>query len=73
MNEDVKIMESYVIAGPTGRIENGKHAKNIDKKGKPEFLIIFFCCRCDCLCMYQCMKVAEFKGFQFGIKIIKIS
>ena len=42
-------MESYFIARPTGRIENGKHAKNIDKKGIPEFLIIFFCCRCGCL------------------------
>ena len=42
-------MESYVIAKPTGQIENGKHAKNIDKKGIPEFHIIFFCCRCGCL------------------------
>ena len=34
-------MESYNIAWPTGRIENGKHVKNIDKKGIPEFHIIF--------------------------------
>ena len=26
-------MESYVIARPTGQIENGKHAKYSDKKG----------------------------------------
>ena len=42
-------MESYVIARPTGRTENGMHAKNIDKKGISEFLIIFFCYRCGCL------------------------
>ena len=30
-------MESYVIARPIGRIENGKYAKNINKKGIPEF------------------------------------
>ena len=34
-------MENYVIARPTGQIENGKHAKNINKKSIPEFLMIF--------------------------------
>ena len=28
-----KRMESYVIASPTGKIENGKHEKYSDKKG----------------------------------------
>ena len=39
-------MESYVIARPTGKIENGKHGKYGDKKGIPEFWRIFFCCGC---------------------------
>ena len=30
-------MEIYVIAKPTGQIENGKYAKYTDKKGIPEF------------------------------------
>ena len=34
-------MGSYVTARPTEQTENGKHAKNIDKKGIPEFLIFF--------------------------------
>ena len=40
-----KRMESYVIARPTGQIENGKHAKYSDKKGIPEFWRFFFYCR----------------------------
>ena len=50
-------MESYVIARPTGRIENGKHAKKIDKKGIREFLIIFVCSRYGCL-----MNVAVYEN-----------
>ena len=53
-------MESYVIARPTGQIENRMHAKYSDKKSIPE-------------CMFQCMKIADFKALQFGTKIIKIS
>ena len=33
-------MESYVIARPTGQIENGKHAKYSDKKVFEEFFTV---------------------------------
>ena len=62
-------MGNYVTAMPTGRIENGKHAKNIDKKGIPEFLIIFFSCSGGCLMHVSVYKNCRIQALQFGKKI----
>ena len=70
-------MESYIIARPTGGIENGKHAKNIDKKGIPEFLITSFCCRCVFLMhvsVFEYCRIQDtsYKNHQDILNVIKV-
>ena len=58
--------------GPQGGLKMESMRKNINKKGILEFLIFFSVVDVVVLCMYLCMKIAEYKALQFGTKIIKI-